>query len=652
MQDDSKIRRGEVLSLPRSGDSQAQLFLDHVRREFDTGVIDYSSLHTWSIAHPSLFWSLVSEWFDVRWHDQPTSVLEATQAIVGSRWWPGGTLNFTERIAQMAVNHENEVAVIAYSDSRPRVELTWSELLKLVAHYRQILVECQVAVGERVVAYLPNVPETIAIFLACASIGAVFSSSPPEFGEEAVISRFGQIAPVVLFHVSEYRYGNRSFDKGKVVEKIVTALPSLRHVLEVNITQTDDLRHAINNSLPLEYVSVSSDHPLYILYSSGTTGLPKPIILGHAGILHEHLKIMALHHDLKHGERLLWYSTTGWVMWNYQVSSLLVGTTVVLYDGDPVYPDAKSLWSVAAEEKLTMLGLGANFINNCMKADLKPGDLFDLAALRIVGSTGSPLSADGFQWVKNCVGAHTVVHSICGGTDLGTAFLGMSPLLPVRAGEMSCAVLGADVRALRPDGSECDRGETGELVLSTPMPSMPIGLWGDLDGARLSTTYFEDFPGNWRHGDWITIFEDGMSVVSGRSDATLNRGGVRLGTAEFYAVVEALSFVADSLVVHFAVAGEELGKLLLFVKPKGIGLDESQRAEIISALRTRLSPRHVPDEIIQVSGIPRTLSGKKLEIPVKKVLLGAEIDKVCSIDSLSDPKSLDEYVALRARFNN
>lgn len=652
MQDNSGIRRGEVLSLPRSRGSQVERFLDHVRRNIDAGVVDYSSLHTWSISHPSHFWSLISEWFDVRWHNQPTSVLEATQAIVGSRWWQGGTLNFTDRIAQMAVKHENEVAVVGYSDSRQRVELTWSELLKLVAHYRQILTECQVAVGERVVAYLPNVPETVAIFLACASIGAVFSSSPPEFGEDAVISRFGQIAPVVLFYVTEYRYGNRRFDKSNVVKKIVTALPSLRHIREVNITQIDDLRHATENSLPLECVSVSSDHPLYILYSSGTTGLPKPIILGHAGILHEHLKIMALHHDLKHGERLLWYSTTGWVMWNYQVSSLLVGTTVVLYDGDPVYPDSKSLWSVAGAEKVTMLGLGANFINNCLKEDLKPGELFDLTALRIVGSTGSPLSAGGFHWVKNSVGDHAVVHSICGGTDLGTAFLGMSPLLPVHAGEMSCAVLGADVRALRPDGSECDRGETGELVLSTPMPSMPIGLWSDVDGARLRATYFDDFPGNWRHGDWITIFDDGMSVVSGRSDATLNRGGVRLGTAEFYAVVEALPFVFDSLVVHFAAAGEELGRLLLFVKPRGSRLDESQRAEIVSTLRSRLSPRHIPDEIIQVAGIPRTLSGKKLEIPVKKILLGAERDQVCSIDSLSDPKSLDEYVVLRSRFNN
>jgi acetoacetyl-CoA synthetase len=343
----------------------------------------------------------------------------------------------------------------------------------------------------------------------------------------------------------------------------------------------------------------------------------------------------------------MWYSTTGWVMWNYLISSLLVGTTIVVYDGDPAYPDISRLWSVAGDERLTMIGLGANFINNCLKSGLVPRDRFDLSSLRIVGSTGSPLAAEGYRWVMENVGHHVAVHSICGGTDVGSAFLGMSPLLPVRAGEMSCALLGADVRALRPDGTVCDPGETGELVISTPMPSMPVGLWNDSDGRRLRSTYFEDFPGKWRHGDWITFFDDGMAVVSGRSDATLNRGGVRIGTAEFYSVTESLPFVVDSLVIHLASPGEELGKLLLFVQSEGNELTAEQRRLIVTELRTRLSPRHVPDDIIVVPMIPRTLSGKKLEIPVKKILLGAKPGDVCSLDSLVNPAALDDFVKVR-----
>ena len=643
----SNVNRGELVSMPVGGSTAIHRFLAHVQRNVSSSVTDYRSLHSWSVGDPASFWNQISLWFDVKWHDTPSQVMVRDPAMVGTKWWPGGTLNFAEQVVRMAKGHCDEVAVIGYSDSRWRVELTWGELLNLISHYQSILVKAGIRQGDRVAAFLPNIPETAALFLACAASGVAFSSCPPEFGEDAVISRFGQIEPAMLFYVDRYRYGKKEHDKSEVVARILASIPSVRTTHRVDLFSDGELIRDSQSPGEVAITPVAANHPLYILYSSGTTGLPKPIIHGHAGILHEHMKIMSLHHDLGHGERFMWYSTTGWVMWNYLISSLLVGTTIVVYDGDPAHPDMSRLWSVAGDERLTMIGLGANFINNCLKSGLVPRDRFDLSSLRIVGSTGSPLAAEGYRWVMENVGHHVAVHSICGGTDVGSAFLGMSPLLPVRAGEMSCALLGADVRALRPDGTVCDPGETGELVISTPMPSMPVGLWNDSDGRRLRSTYFEDFPGKWRHGDWITFFDDGMAVVSGRSDATLNRGGVRIGTAEFYSVTESLPFVVDSLVIHLASPGEELGKLLLFVQSEGSELTTEQRRLIVTELRTRLSPRHVPDDIIVVPMIPRTLSGKKLEIPVKKILLGAKPGDVCSLDSLVNPAALDDFVKVR-----
>lgn len=641
------MNRGETLYLPVEGDTALGSFLSHVRNTIAPTITDYRSLHAWSVEHPDTFWSQISERFKVKWHRAPTRVMERDPAMLGTRWWRDGTLNFAEQVIRMAEGHETEVAIVGYSDSRERVELTWSQLLNLVAHYQSILESEGVKTGDRVAAFLPNIPETVAIFLACAAGGIAFSSCPPEFGEDAVISRLGQIEPAMLFFVDRYRYASKTYDKSAVVSRILAALPSVRATRRVELLSVDELQQNLDVRGRVQITPVPSDHPLYVLYSSGTTGLPKPIIHGHAGILHEHLKVMSLHHDLHHGDRFMWYSTTGWVMWNYLVSALLVGTTIVCYDGDPVYPDTSRLWSVACDERLTMIGLGANFINNCLKSGLSPRNLFDLASLRIVGSTGSPLAADGYRWIKEQVSERAAVHSICGGTDVGSAFLGMSPLLPIRAGEMSCSLLGADVRALRSDGTECESGETGELVIATPMPSMPVGFWNDPDDRRLRSSYFEDFPGKWRHGDWITFFDDGMAVVSGRSDATLNRGGVRIGTAEVYNVIESLPFVLDSLVVHFAAPGEELGKLLLFVKTETDQLSQEQGTTLVSEIRTRLSPRHVPDDITAVPMIPRTLSGKKLEIPVKKILLGAKPEDVCSLDSLMDASALDAFVRLR-----
>jgi len=396
---------------------------------------------------------------------------------------------------------------------------------------------------------------------------------------------------------------------------------------------------------PLDHLAVPFAHPLYLLFSSGTTGLPKPIVHGTGGITLEHLKALSLHHDLGPGDRFSWFTTTGWMMWDYLVSGLLVGATVVLFDGDPGWPDLGTLWRMAGDARCTLLGVSAPFLLACRKAGLRPRQVADLAALTQVGSTGAPLPAEGFRWVYDELGSDVLLSSISGGTDVCTAFLGMNPLTPVWAGEISRPLLGCAAAAVHPDGSPAPVGTQGELVITEPMPSMPVGFWGDDDGSRMRAAYFEDLPGVWRHGDWVTFTERGSCVVSGRSDATLNRGGVRLGTADFYRAVEALPEVADSLVVHLE-AGDQL--LLFVALGRGAELDEALRQRIRAVLRTELSPRHVPDRIVAVGAIPRTLSGKKLEVPVKRILLGTPAADAASTGALADPGSLDAFVAFAA----
>ena len=536
------------------------------------------------------------------------------------------TLNWAEHCLRLAGRLGSDTVVVARSQTRERMTLTADQLRADVARVRAGLQQLGVGRGDRVAAYLPNVPEAVVALLATASLGAVWTSCAPEFGVRSVVDRFSQVEPKVLLTIDGYRYGDREVDRSAEVAAIREALPSLRATVVLPYLRTDASR--VPDSMTwdeltahegaLAFEQVPFDHPLFVLYSSGTTGLPKPIVHGHGGILLEHLKIHALHHDLGPLDRFFWFSTTGWMMWNYLVSGLAVDATIVLYDGSPAHPDLGALWRLAAEEGVTYFGTSAPYLMACRKEGLRPGELADLSRVSGIGSTGAPLPAEGFRYVYEAISPSVHLQSVSGGTDVCTAFVGASPLVPVWEGEISCRHLGCAVEAFGPDGRPVV-GEQGELVITRPMPSMPVAFWNDPDGSRYRAAYFEDFPGVWRHGDWITFTERGSSVISGRSDATLNRGGVRVGTAEFYAVVEGLPEVADSLVVHL----DDGDRLLLFVVVRDGGvLTDELRARIGSELRSALSPRHVPDEILAVPSVPRTLSGKKLEVPVKRILTG------------------------------
>ncbi len=638
---------GEVLWAPSDAawtTTEAGRFARH------HGFHRYEDLHRWSVADLEGFWSAIAEWFDVRWRTPPMRVLaDGDTTMPGARWFPGAELSYAEHALRHAAAHPDELAVVAHSQTRDPSALTGAQLLDAVARCAAGLRRLGVGRGDRVAAYAPNIPETLVAFLATASLGAIWTSCAPEFGTRSVIDRLAQLDPVVLLAVDGYRYGTKAIARSEEVAAICAEVTSIRHVVSLAYL-ADGLPDAIEWAEllgrrapgPLVFEPVLFDHPLYVLFSSGTTGLPKAIVHGHGGIALEHLKVLSLHQDLAPGDRFSWFTTTGWMMWNYLVSGLLVGATIALFDGDPGHPDLGTLWAFAEETGCTVFGASAPFLLASRKADLHP----ERGALRWVGSTGAPLPAAGSRWVHDALGVP--VSSISGGTDVCTAFVGSSPLVPVRAGEISCRLLGCAVEAYGPDGRAVPAGTTGELVVTAPMPSMPVGFWGDADGARYRAAYFEDFPGVWRHGDWITFTEDGACTITGRSDATLNRGGVRLGTSDFYAIVEAFPEVADSLVVHLdrpegAAEHEDdgTGELVLFVTAApGAAVTDALRQRISGALRSELSPRHVPDRIEAAPAIPRTLSGKKLEVPVKRVLTGTPASDAASSGSLVDPGAL------------
>ncbi|HVV77890.1 MAG TPA: acetoacetate--CoA ligase [Mycobacteriales bacterium] len=611
----------------------------------------YDELHHWSVEHLEDFWGGFDAWIGIRW-SAPYEAVITSREMPGARWFPGGRTNYAEHLLYPVQRAElDDVAVIAAREDGRDVSLTWRELRTQVASVRSWMVQQGVGRGDRVVALLPNGAEALVAMLATASLGAIWASCSPDFGPTAIADRFTQIEPVLLVAVDGYRYGGKKFDITATVEDLRGKLPMLRDTVLVPYldeaaslswaTPWSDLL-AVGGSIAFE--PMAFDDPLWVLYSSGTTGLPKPIMHGHGGMLLEHTKQLALHLDLGPGDRFFWFSTTGWMMWNLLVSGLAVGSAIVLYDGNPAFPDQMTLWRLAERTGITCMGLGAPFIQACEKAGLRPSGEADLSAIRTVGSTGAPLAPEGFAWVYDAVGADIMLSSLSGGTDVCTAFVGGAPNLPVRAGVIPASLLGCAVVAYDEDGHEV-LDEVGELVITAPMPSMPVGFWNDPDGDRLRASYYETYPGVWRHGDWVKFAADGSCVIYGRSDSTLNRGGVRMGTSEFYRVVESLPDVADSLVIDTSAAGTE-GKLLLFVVLAAGASLEDVTAEVRRLTRSQLSPRHVPDEVIAVPAVPRTINGKKCEVPVKRVLAGVPLDKAVSRGALADPASMTPFLDL------
>ncbi len=630
---------------------------------------DYQDLWEWSVGEPGRFWDTLWEYFGVlgKRGDGPALRGQLPEAS----WFPGATLNYARNALRTARTEPTRAAIIACTEDAPPRTCTYGELAAEVGRVRGALRALGVSQGDRVAAFLPNIPEAIIGLLATASLGAIWSSCSPDFGAHSVIDRFAQIRPTVLLAVGGYRYGGKEFSRDEAVSEIVAGLPGLAAVIMVDgpggaspggaspggaslgagpatraaagqagvrTLSWADLPAAAGDGKP-EFVEVPFGHPLWVLYSSGTTGLPKAIMHGHGGIVLEHLKALGLHQDLGPGDVFFWYTTTGWMMWNYLAGGLLAGATVVLYDGSATYPGTDALWRLAAQTGVTYFGTGAPYLLACAKAGLAPGRDLDLSAVRGIGSTGSPLPPEGFHWVYSGVSEDAQLGSFSGGTDVCTGFVGPTPLLPVRAGIIAGRCLGAKVEAFDAAGKPVT-GEVGELVITAPMPSMPVGFWNDPGGGKYRASYFAAYPGVWRHGDWITLLPDGGCVIYGRSDATLNRGGVRMGTSEFYRVVERLPEVTDSLVVDTGQLGRP-GRLVLYVVlAEGRDLDDDLTGRLRGALRSELSPRHVPDEIHQVPGIPRTLSGKKLEVPVRRILLGTPVAEAADPDALANPEVL------------
>ena len=615
---------------------------------------DYRDLWQWSVDDLDGFWRAIWDFFDVQADGDPSPVL-GSREMPGARWFPNTSLNYAEHV--FAGKDDAATAIIHASELRQLSELSWGELRARVA-------ACAAGLrglgGDRVVAYLPNIPEEIVAFLAAASIGAVWSSCSPDFGAASVVDRFAQIEPKVLFAVDGYRYGGKDFDRRDTVAALQEAMPSLERTVVLpyldptpNLAPLRDAQTwgellAAGEGGNLRFERVPFDHPLWVLYSSGTTGLPKAIVQGQGGILLEHLKKLHLHVDAHPGDRLFWFTTTGWMMWNFLVSGLLTEAAIVLYDGNPGHPDMGVLWELADEAGVTMFGTSAAYISACMKAGEAPAKGRDLSALRSLGSTGSPLPPEGFDWVYEQLGADTWLFSTSGGTDLCTAFVGGVSLLPVYRGELQGRALGAAVEAWDEAGNAVV-DEVGELVVTEPMPSMPVGFWGDADGSRYRAAYFEHYPGVWRHGDWIEITSRGTAIIYGRSDSTINRGGIRMGTSEIYRAVLDHDDVLDALVVDVPRPDTDGWMPLFVVLREGAELDDELRRALAKSIRERCSPRHVPDEVFAITEVPRTLSGKVLEVPVKRILMGTPAEQAASRDSLANPAALDYFTAMAAR---
>lgn len=655
----SHIQEGTLLWEPgetRKQQSNIYDYMKWLKQHKDLNLTDYHSLWKWSVDELELFWKSIWEYFDIQFK-QPYEAVLTSHEMPGAKWFPGSTINYTEHVFRDHDDHKP--AIIHSSEIRKTSEVTWDTLYQETAALQKTLKHLGVQKGDRVVAYVSNIYESVVAFLATASLGAIWSSASPEFGTQSVIDRFKQIEPKVMITVDGYRFSGKNFDRLPVVENIQVELPTLQATIVVpylndkpdcsqlkNVTMWDE---AVTSSkeLMLTYEHVPFNDPLWVLFSSGTTGKPKPIVQSQGGILLEHLKALTFHVDLGDDDRFFWFTTTGWMMWNFLVGGLLTGSTIILYDGNPGYPDKKMLWKFAEQTKMTVFGTSASFITGCMKDELIPGKDFDLSHLKNISSTGSPLPPEGFKWCYENVKEDLWIASSSGGTDVCTAFILGSPILPVYAGELQCRGLGAKIESFS-DNAEAQIDEVGELVLTEPFPSMPIYFWNDPDGSRLHDSYFDEFPGIWRHGDYLKVTDRQSCVIYGRSDATINRGGVRIGTSEIYRAVDQVKQVADSLIVDIPDNNGDSFVPLFVAMKNGEELTEETKKAIKKQIKEQCSPRHVPTAMYQVPDIPKTLNGKKLEIPIKKILMGKAVDKVVNKGSLGNPKSLDYFIKFAA----
>lgn len=649
-----QVEEGSLLWEPsqeRMNQANISTFMNWLKENKGLQFKDYQSLWNWSVNEIEDFWKTIWEYFNIQSPNGYTNVL-STHQMPGAKWFENAKVNYIEHIFR---NYKKEkTAIFHTSELRPELsEISWEKVYQDTAALQQTLKDLGVQKGDRVVAFIPNIYESVIALFATASLGAIWSSASPDFGKQSVIDRFKQIEPKVMITVDGYQYGGKVFDRFNVVKEIQSELDTLEATIVIpyingahpftglkNVIQWKNATSYTNQELRFELVEFND--PLWILFSSGTTGKPKPIVHSQGGILLEHLKALTFHTDLHEDDRFFWFTTTGWMMWNYLVGGLLTGSSIILYDGNPAYPDLNMLWRLAEKSKMTVFGTSASYITSCMKEGLDPSSRFDLTQLKSISSTGSPLPPEGFKWCYDHVKKDLSIASISGGTDVCTAFILGVPTLPVYAGELQCRGLGAKVDSFDESGHSIIN-EVGELVLTEPFPSMPIYFWNDDDGTRMQDSYFDMYKGIWRHGDYIKITERGSCVIYGRSDATINRGGIRIGTSEIYRAVDHVKEIADSLIVDIPLENGESYVPLFVVMNDGKELTEEIIGIVKNQIRTQCSPRHVPTEIISVEDLPKTLNGKKIEIPVKKILMGKPIEQVANMGSLSNPKSLHYF---------